>query len=169
MKSEPQEKLLRAYNEMRDAVKSAWHEAEEKTLPNLKQALEKAEQKTSELGELSREEIQKLSDYLQRDIHDAANALADNGKQLADWLEFDLDLAESKFGEWVAKVANPTTLELQLWKEQAKQGEWHTGEITGAGTLVCDACGEQVHFEKSGHIPPCPKCKGTVFKKEYSS
>ena len=169
MKSEPQEKLLRAYNEMRDAVKSAWHEAEGKTLPNLKQALEKAEQKTSELGELSREEIQKLSDYLQRDIHDAANALADNGKQLADWLEFDLDLAESKFGEWVAKVANPTTLELQLWKEQAKQGEWHTGEITGAGTLVCDACGEQVHFEKSGHIPPCPKCKGTVFKKEYSS
>lgn len=169
MKLDTQEKLLKTYNEMRETVKAAWHEAEEKTLPNLKQALEKAEQKASDLGELSREEIQKLSDYLQRDIHDAAHALADNGKQLADWLEFDLDLAEAKFGEWVAKVANPTTLELQLWRERARMGEWHTGEITGVGTLVCDACGEEIHFDKSGHIPPCPKCKGSVFTKEYSS
>jgi hypothetical protein len=167
MKSDTQEKLLKAYNDMRDAVKNAWHDAEEKTLPNLKQALEKAEQTASDLGELSREEIQKLSDYLQRDIHDAAHALTDNGRQLADWLEFDLDLAESKFGEWVAKVANPTTLELQLWRERAKTGEWHTGEITGAGTLVCDSCGEDINFDKPGHIPPCPKCKGTVFTKEY--
>jgi hypothetical protein len=167
MKSDTQEKLLKAYNDMRDAVKNTWHDAEEKTLPTLKQALEKAEQTASDLGELSREEIQKLSDYLQRDIHDAAHALADNGRQLADWLEFDLDLAESKFGEWVAKVANPTTLELQLWRERAKIGEWHTGEITGAGTLVCDRCGEEIHFDKPGHIPPCPKCKGTVFRKEY--
>ena len=106
MKPNTQEKLLKTYNEMREAVKTAWHEAEEKTLPTLKQALEKAEQKASDLGELSREEIHKLSDYLQRDIHDAAYALSDNGKQLADWLEFDLDLAEAKFGEWVAKVAN---------------------------------------------------------------
>ena len=160
-----QEKLLKAYNVMRAALKSAWQEAEGKALPSLKQAIETAEQKASDLGELSREEIQRLSDYLKRDIHEAADAMADNSKQLADWLEFDAELAESTLTGWVAQVADPTTVELELWREQARLGEWHTGEITGPGVLTCQSCGEQLHFKKSGHIPPCPKCHATSFKR----
>lgn len=164
---EPQEKLLKAYNAMRAAFKSAWHEAEEKALPTLKQALDAAEQKASDLGELSREEIQRLSDYLKRDLQEAGAALADNSRKLAEWLEFDTELAESRLSEWMAQVANPTIVELERLREQARMGEWHTGEITGPGVLTCRSCGEQLHFDKPGHIPPCPRCHATVFSKEY--
>jgi hypothetical protein len=162
-----QEKLLKAYTEMRATLKSAWHEASDKALPTLRQALDTAEQKASDLGELSREEIQRLSAYLNRDIRDAAEALADNSKQLAEWLEFDTELAESKLTQWVAQVADPTTVELELLREQARLGEWRTGEITGPGLLICQSCGEQLHFNKPGHIPPCPKCNATIYSKKY--
>ncbi|HID49438.1 MAG TPA: hypothetical protein EYP40_07495 [Chromatiales bacterium] len=164
---ESQDKLLKAYNTMRAALKSAWHEAGQKALPTLKQALDAAEQKVSDLDELSREEIQRLSEYLKRDLQEAGEALADNSKKLAEWLEFDTELVESRLSEWVAQVANPTIVELERLREQARLGEWHTGEITGPGILTCQGCGEQLHFDQPGHIPPCPRCHATVFSKEY--
>jgi NADH pyrophosphatase NudC (nudix superfamily) len=44
--------------------------------------------------------------------------------------------------------------------------EYHTGEITGIGTLFCDNCGHSLHFSKTGHIPPCPHCSHTRFHRE---
>jgi len=59
-----------------------------------------------------------------------------------------------------------TTIELDQLKARADRlGEWHTGEITGPGTLVCSACNELIHFHKTGHIPPCPKCHATIYKR----
>ncbi len=165
-----QDKLLKAYKLMRETLKKVWEEAEEKAKPTLKEALDIAEQKVAELGELTREEIDKVSDYLRRDIHQASQALAENGRELAEWLEFDIELIESQLAEWVAQVADPTIVELERLREQAIMlGEWHTGEITGPGTLVCQNCGERLHFEEPGHVPPCPKCHGTVFKKEFTA
>lgn len=174
MSDNNQDRLLKAYNTLRETLKKVWEEAEEKAKPTLREALEIAEQKVSDLGEFSREEIEKVSDYLRRDIHEATEALAENGRELANWLEFDLELIETSLAEtladWVAKVADPTIVELERLREQAIIfGEWHTGEITGPGVLVCQKCGERLHFDKPGHIPPCPKCHGTVFKKEFTA
>ncbi len=168
MSNESQNKLLETYNAMRDTVREAWNQVEEKTLPNLKEALEKAEEKASELGELGREEIDKLSEYLKKDLEAAIDTMTENGRELADWLEFDLEFAESRFADWVAQVADPTRVEMARFMEQTRElSEWHTGEITGPGTLICKACGEKLHFDKAGHIPPCPKCHATAFEKEY--
>lgn len=162
------EKLSQAYDTMLKRVKEIWHDVEEKTRPTLKEALSKARDTASELGELSREEADKVSDYVKRDLHDAAEFLNENGKQLKDWLKFDLEFAENKIAETFARLADTTRIELEKFAENARQvGEWHTGEITGIGILRCKECGELLHFEKTGHVPPCPKCHGTVFKKEF--
>jgi len=170
MKADNHQKRLTAYNALRDAVRNIWHEAGEKTLPTLRQALDKAAENASELKELGREEMQTIREYLQRDIQDAAQRLSENGHELAEWLEFDLEFAEKRLGEWVAQVADPTRLELEQLAERAQVlGEWHSGEITGSGTLICTACGEQLHFDKAGHVPPCPECHATVFSKAFLS
>ncbi len=165
MTDDRQDKLLAAYNAMRAAFKKALHEAEEKTAETLKHAFEKAEEKASELGELTKEEIEKLADWLRRDIREAADAWAQNREELAVWWEMDKDLIEAQLLDWVAKVADPTMVQWELLREQAS--EWHTGEITGPGVLVCKNCGEKLTFREPGHIPPCPKCHGTVFEKVY--
>jgi len=166
---EAKDKLTQAYDTMLKRLKDVWHDAEEKALPTLKENLDLAKEKASELGELTREEADKVADYVKRDLREAAEVLSENGKQLKDWLKFDLEFAEVKLAEMFASVADTTRIELERLAERARQvGEWHTGEITSVGILRCSECGELLHFEKTGHIPPCPKCRGTVFKKEFT-
>ena len=163
------DRMLNAYNTMMQRLKTGWHDLEERARPSLEEALETVSEKASELGELSREEAEHVADYLRKDLKEAGEYLAENGKELKDWLSFELEFAESKAAELLASLANTTRIELDKIAERARMvGEWHTGEITGVGMLKCSQCGEVLHFEKPGHVPPCPKCRGTDYKKDFS-
>ena len=160
------QKLVDAYNRMLERLHVAMEEVGQHARPSFQEQLKQAAEKASELGELGREEAAEIATYLKRDIQDAAEWLADNGDELKDWLRFDIELVEDRLFEAMNSVADKTRLELKEIEEQAGLvGEWKTGEITGVGTLTCEGCGELLHFHSSGHIPPCPKCHGTSFKR----
>lgn len=170
---ETSDKLLNTYHEMLDHVKELWHTAEKKALPTLSENIKKAAEKASQLGELTREEAEKIGGYIQRDLEDAGNYLSEytekNGPLLENWIKDELSFAETQFAEMFANLADKTRFELDALAERARQlGIWHTGEITNVGVLYCQKCDEALHFKKPGHIPPCPKCKGTVFKKVFN-
>lgn len=169
---ETSEKLLKTYHSMLNHVKDLWHQAEEKALPTLSENIEKAAEKASELGEMTKEEAEKIGGYIKRDLHEAGDYLSDyvakNGPQLKNWIKDELSFAEVEFAEMFANLADKTRLELDALAERARQvGVWRTGEITNVGVLYCQNCDEVLHFKKPGHIPPCPKCKGTEFKKVF--
>ena len=127
-------------------------------------AVEKSAEQASNLVELSREEIDHVSDYLRRDLHDAARFMSESGKQLSDWLHFDLTLVEKEMIKHFASAVDRTGLELdQLNHDLEAALHYKTGEITGIGTLACEACKHTLHFHKTGHIPPCPSCHATKF------
>ena len=90
--------------------------------------------------------------------------LSETGNELKDWLGFETALLESGIFDFLLKAADTTTVKLAEFKEQVRAAaSFHTGEITGPGTLTCDNCGEKLHFYKTGKVPPCPKCRGTGF------
>lgn len=162
------DKLVDAYDTMLKELKLLWHETEDHTIPQLKQNLEKAMDKAAELGELSKEELETTATYLRKDLEQAADFLTESETKVADWLKFDLEFAEQKFAELFAAAVDKTRIELNEFKETIREeAEWHTGEVTGAGILFCQECGEELQFKKSGRIPPCPKCKHTKFKKHF--
>jgi len=162
----PTDKLLDAYHRMMERVEATIRDAEEKTLPTLEDNLAAAKEKAVELGELTREEADRIATYLKRDMEDAAHYLAETGKELAPWLKFDIEQIESRLFEMMLTVADKTRLELDRFEKQMQSGRiYHTGEITGAGVLRCVACGEELHFKAPGHIPPCPKCNNTEFQR----
>ena len=166
---EAKDKFLDTYHAMLDQVKDLWHTAEEKAIPTLEENLDKVAEKASELGELTKEEAEKIGKYIQKDLEQAADYLTENGQQLENLIKNDLEFAELKFAEMFANLADKTRLELDALAERARQvGIWRTGEITNVGILYCQKCGEALHFKKPGHIPPCPKCKGTEFKKVFN-
>ena len=160
------EKLLNAYDRMMERVQQALNETDKGAFPRLRHAIEKAEELTAELGELSEEEARKIGTYIQRDIEDAANYLASpEADELASWLRFDVEQAEERMLEAFMSVADQTKIDLlKLETEAQLPTTYHTGEITGIGTLECTQCSKHYHFTQTGHIPPC-SCNNTTFSR----
>jgi len=52
-----------------------------------------------------------------------------------------------------------------LEKAWRRLAEWHAGDVTSIGMLRCRHCGELLHFERTGRIPPCPRCHATVYER----
>ncbi len=130
--------------------------------PQIDHALERL----FEWEELTREEVVKIGDYLKRDLKDAANFIDKNGKELKDWLKFDLDLVEGTIGDTFSKMVDETRESLRdIEQEASRIGEWHTGEIVGIGTFECKGCGMVIRFHKPCHMPSCSKCRGSKYRR----
>jgi len=166
MTDKTSDKLIKGYNRMMERAREAIEQAESKAMPVLRESIEKARHTAVELEELSHDEAQKIADWLKRDLQDASSHLAKTRKGLADWLRFDLDLVEDSLLGLLKQVADPALVELTKLREELKRDlPYHTGEITGPGTLHCGTCNETLHFHGTARIPPCPKCHGTTFRR----
>jgi len=165
-----QDKLLHAYDKMSQRLHDAVEQAEKLAIPTIDENLKVAQEKAVELGELSKEEASKVAAYLKRDIEDVAAYLQDTQQEFSDWLSFESDLLESKVGDWINLVADKTKLQWdQLRLNAIKSQLYHSGGMTGPGTLECTHCQQILHFKKTGHIPPCPSCHKTEFKRHTKS
>jgi len=165
---DPVDRLVDAYERMLERVHDATDSAEKKTVPWLREALDDARDKAVELEELTREEADRIARYVERDVQDAAEFLADSGQEFRDWLRFDMELIQDRFLDMFAGMADQTGQALRDIADRAREAStYHTGEITAPGVLECTACGELLHFEKTGHIPPCPKCQHTQFRRRH--
>jgi Zn finger protein HypA/HybF involved in hydrogenase expression len=165
-KKAPVDRLTDAYEEMLENVHDAMEETKDNALPGLREYLSDVREKMVEIGELTREEAEQIATYIERDIKDAATYLRETGEQLSQWWRFDVQQVENRLLDMFINVADQTKLELDRLAEQAKGAtRYHTGEVTGPGTLICSHCGKALHFKQAGHIPPCPDCKGTEFQR----
>ncbi len=160
------DKLVHAYEQMLRQTHETIEKAQHESVPKFREMLEKARDNMVELGELTREEADKVSDYIKRDIEDAANYIAETGQEMRDWWRFDLELIERRMVDMFTQVADQTSLQLAQWAETARQMSlYQAGEITGPGTLICDHCGAETHFVKAGRIPACAECGRTRFRR----
>ena len=160
---DPIEALGQAYEEVLEKALEEAHRLEERGAPRLHKIIDTLRHDAKLLGKLSEEQAEKIGQYLKRDLEDAARFLSETGRELQEWWGFDRILLEKRLLENFTKAADQTTVELELLQDAAQKAPYKTGEITGPGTLLCDNCGEVLHFHKPGHIPPCPKCRKTQY------
>ena len=154
------------YRRMLGWVKEFIEEAEDEFGPKINYAIDAAKEKASALGELSREEAERVANYLRRDLHDAADYMETEGKELGDWFKFDIELIEDRLLDLMSNAINTTSIELQQLSERAKQENiWYMGEVTGPGTFACENCQQELRFYHIQDIPACPKCGKGVFKR----
>ncbi|MDH5484055.1 MAG: zinc ribbon-containing protein [Gammaproteobacteria bacterium] len=163
----PTEGMGEAYERLLKLTMEEARQLKQKTGPVLHKLIDDTSEKLSELGELTEEEAVKISDYLKRDLREAANYMVKSGSDFKKWLAIDTAIIEDFLLDQFKQAADQTRVELAKLKVVAESAEYHTGEITGPGVLTCDDCGEHLHFHKAGHIPPCAKCRHTHFHRLF--
>ncbi|WP_446812142.1 zinc ribbon-containing protein [Methylomonas sp. 2BW1-5-20] len=157
-------KLIKAYDDLMGHL----YEALDDTLHSVADALEIAKEKTSALGGHTQEEINKIADYVMRDVEHVATAPApeNDNNSLSEWLKFDIDLIENFALDAFLDIADKTKVKLAALEMEAKlYHPYKSGEVAGPGTFVCDACGKQIAFKSTSIIPACPECKGDSFSR----
>jgi len=161
---DPLDSLGAVYETMYEHVAENLHKAKDKTGPLIHHLVEEAKEKAKEIEEVTEEDAEKLGVWLKRDLDDVISYLSETEYAVKDWLGFETSLIKNAMIRMMLEAADKTTVELLRMKENAhKPFDYHTGEIAGFGTLICDQCGEKLHFHKAGKIPPCPKCHKTSF------
>ncbi|MCW8933631.1 MAG: zinc ribbon-containing protein [Gammaproteobacteria bacterium] len=162
-------RLTEGYNKFIDRTKESLDNiSTDKASSALHQAMDKAKNKAVELGELTITEADNISRYVRQDVHDAADYIKTEKRELADWLRLDLLLIKKNILKNFESLVDQMKFELKHTSKNIKRSlTWHTGEITGIGTLECDHCHELIHFHKAGHIPPCPKCHKTNYHRRW--
>ncbi|MFK5971150.1 MAG: zinc ribbon-containing protein [Candidatus Marithrix sp.] len=149
--------LAPAYQKMLSRAEAAKNDT-------LRQRIDTAIETAIDLKELSRDEAENIGDYLLRDLQDAAKFIVSTEQALVDWIRFDLELVEEQLLNMFSLMVDQSLLELDNLAERAHQAmEWHTGEITGLGTLYCANCHKAINFKKPDYIPSCPNCESTLF------
>ena len=135
----------------------------EKSAAFAQTALEKARKQLTSAGAFSEEQGLKLKKFMERDFAHMATEMRDEAKEKLDPSRLSVGALSSiasllrGAGSMLSDVANRADRNLKC----------RSGEITTAGTLICSACGHEIHKKKTGRVPPCPKCHATEFKKTY--
>ena len=160
------DKLVQGFNHMVDELFAAVEKAEETLSPTVSEMLENAEKLSKQAYALTQDEIKTASDNLKREIARASRYLKTDGKELKEWLNFDIHQVEDRFTDFIAKAADKTWLDFRQFEQETEQHSiYKTGEICSPGTLRCLDCGQTMKFTKSSRIPPCPKCHHTRFER----
>ena len=164
-KNKPASRLVNAYNQMMVSIRQAFDETDTSDT-SLQRALNAAKKQAEHLGEVTADEAHEISEYIKRDINDAAEYMMESSAEFSDWLMLDIELLERRIIDMFLSVADRTRLELEQFQQPPHEpNEYHSGEITGLGTLVCTQCGRNVSFVTTGEIEPCPECQNTNFQR----
>lgn len=168
MSNSEQDKSQQAgqYDKLADEVLKLYLAGRERSRAALEAAMDKASEQMTALGEFSSEQGQEFRRYLARDLDQTVADAQKLGEEAKEHLH-PARLGAGALAS-LASVLEFTSQALHSLSDKTRQAlTYKTGEMTTAGTLTCQACGQQVHLKHTGHVPPCPKCSGTAFTKGY--
>ena len=112
-----QEKLQNAYKSMLEHIE----ELVDKDKKPLKEAFLEAEEKLSEWQELSREEIDKISDEIKANLSDWGDASNQLNESLKETFDFDKSYLATSIWNTLSKVADKTRVEFNEFTEDLQR------------------------------------------------
>lgn len=185
---ESQEELA-AYEKLRRHLSKTFGELNEKiNTESISHAMEKGMADLKEMGTYSKEAISRANDTLKKDIVSSLNQIKPKVDKDIEETRQDFQRLQNKGGALWRDIANETEYikNLSLDKSGAflsnvtrGLSEWSkslsdkldtsliykTGEVTHGGAFTCTNCGAEIHLQKPGRLPPCPKCSKTEYRR----
>ncbi len=159
---------LKVYDRMLERVQARLAEVEKTTLDGMRTEVANAVEMENALEEMTREEVDLLAAYLQRDLENLMHFVDETGDSLGEWLQLDLSLLEQQLTEALLSVADKTqldTLELNQKLANKDVSRYITGEVATAGMFRCLNCSHMKCLTATSHIEECEACGSHYFER----
>ena len=117
--------------------------------------------------EMTRDEMDLLKVYLQRDLKRLGYYAHETGAGIAAWLHFDLDALEHTLAAQLKLIADKTRVEQEALREclDHDEDQYLAGELAAVGTLECLNCGHDFSLTRTEKLAPCSECEAGYFKR----
>jgi len=133
---------------------------------NIDEVMTRAKDELSAADDFTREQAEKVSAFVERDLQHTIKHMNQAKISLKEAMNPNRIAAGAQ--SVFARILSSSADTLQEWADKSERSiQFKTGEVTSAGTLTCTSCGEDIHIQNTGRIPPCPKCHHTLFRKSY--
>lgn len=163
------ESFIETYKKMFKRVSESLHKIKQKSDLHLHNLVDEAKEKEIALKNLSAENLEKIADYLKRDLEEATNFLSNTSADIQEWFGLEKEILEKDMLDFLQKAADHTVLaQLRFKLNSSSQSVYFTGEIAAPGHFICDHCGQDNFIKKTSSIPICPVCQGTSFHRTNS-
>jgi predicted RNase H-like nuclease (RuvC/YqgF family) len=124
-----------------------------------------------------RDSLAKAGEVDQRDVQRVIETLSQHWQQVlahGDQLKQDLQTQEAvqelteRGVSLLAHLAGAVkTVAGEVESRLQRELEYHTGTVVGAGNFFCLQCDKEIRKAKTGPLPPCSRCRGTIFRRRW--
>lgn len=164
--SDTEREELAAFEKLRAEAQRLLADAKDKVnAETFRNAIDQAGEKLRAAGGYSAEALRKAGAAVRKDLAAAAERLGPRWDALTDKTADLFSVWRDRSGVFLGQAAHAAGDWLRQWGGQMQHQIYKSGEMTAGGSFKCTACGEHLEIARPGHIPPCPKCQKTEFRR----
>jgi hypothetical protein len=155
-----------AYDKLRAGVTKVLADARETINGDtIREALDRSVAQLKQLGEYTGDTVDKVKATVEKDMAAAAQKVGPHWEAFSEKTADLFQVWRDRGQQFLSRASQATSDWLREAGDRLDQHTYRTGEMTASGTLECTACGERLVLETPAHLPRCPKCRKTEFKR----
>jgi predicted RNA-binding Zn-ribbon protein involved in translation (DUF1610 family)/gas vesicle protein len=155
-----------AYARLRADVQHRLAEIRDRINPEaVRHAVSSATERLKDAGGHTVEAVNKAADALRKDIAHAAHTMGPAWEKFSEKSSDVFHVWRDRGGVFLAGAADAVRDWLKETTTRIENQRYETGEMAYTGAFECTACGERVALKQPAHLPPCPKCMKTEFRR----
>jgi hypothetical protein len=161
-----QKQELAAYQKLRADVQRLLADTKDTlSADTIRQAIDDARARLRQAGGHTVETVDKAIASIEKEMIGAGQRM---GARLENFSERTADVFyiwRDRGSQFLARAATAIGDWVRQGSARLAPQTYRTGEIAAEGTFECTACGERVQLETPAHVPLCPKCRKTEFRR----
>jgi hypothetical protein len=157
---------LAAYQKIRQFVGEHLSEMREGlNAAALREALERARARMREAGQYTADTVDSVAATIEKEIADTVQRLGPTWEQFSEKTAGLFNVWRDRGGVFLSHAAIATGDWLREAGARLERRVYRSGEMTAEGAFECTGCGQRVELETPAHLPPCPGCQKTEYRR----
>lgn len=160
-----QKQELAAYQKLRADVGKLLGDLKDTSADTIRDAVDTARGRLRQLEEYTADTVEKAVTSVEKEMLSAGRRAGARLENLSARTADLFSVWRDRGTQFLAGAAGGIRDWMQQASERLGDQTYRTGEIAAPGTLECSGCGERVTLETPAHVPLCPNCRKSEFRR----
>ena len=161
-----QKQELEAHRKLRAVIREMLTEAREGvSAASLRETLERARTRLRAAGEYTADTVDRAMATIEKEIADTVQRLGPRWQSATGKTADLFEVWSDRSAAFLTTAADAAAQWLREAGVRLERPVYRTGEMTASGIFECTNCSMRIELETPAHLPPCPECQKTEFRR----